>query len=316
MNKPVWVIANPESAGGRGARVLPELETALSGQGIEFSLHRTRAPGHARELAKAARDLASGILIVGGDGTVHEVADGLLSKAAESTAAPPLPPIAVLPVGTGNDFFRMVRSSRRVGDVVRVLGEGVPRHFEVGEVRWEEGVRHFVNLIGVGIDVAVLRRRPAFRRLPGLLQYLAALSAALVSFEPIPLRVTVRSGETEELIPEAAVLLSAVTVGPSIGGGFFLSPNAVPDDGLLDLFHVTNLGVLKVLRYLPGILRGVGLERPEITQVQGMHILIERMDGRGLDFELDGELVEVTTSRLDIRVLPSRLQVLELPEEE
>ena len=79
---------------------------------------------------------------------------------------------------------------------------------------------------------------------------------------------------------------------------------------------MTNLGVLKVLRYLPGILRGVGLERPEITQVQGMHILIERMDGRGLDFELDGELVEVTTSRLDIRVLPSRLQVLELPEEE
>ncbi len=313
--KPVWVIVNPKAAGGRGADVMPELEEMLNRYEIDFSIHETAAPGHAEELARTAHAVASRILVVGGDGTIHEVANGLLADPEPAVVGLRLPPLAILPVGTGNDFFRMVRSPPGILEAVRALGEGVPRSFEVGEARWEGGQRHFVNLVGVGIDVEVLRRRSTFARLPGLLQYLAALGASLARYRPIPLRVTLSCGNQESRVLEAPVLLSAVTVGPSVGGGFVLSPRAVPDDGRLDLFHVRKIGLLKVLQYLPGILRGAGRKRPEISQLQGTRIHIRRMDDRALAFELDGELMEISTPFLEIRVRPESLEILELLEE-
>lgn len=275
--------------------------------------HRTAAAGHARELGSAALGQASRILVVGGDGTVHEVAEGLLRGSPRSSDQA-IPPLAVLPVGTGNDFFRMVRSSSSIEDAVWAVAAGVPRDFEVGEVRWDGGVRHFVNLVGVGIDVEVLRCRSRFARLPGLVQYLTALAVALRRYRPIPVEVTIRGGAEATTVLEAEVLLSAVTVGPSVGGGLMLSPRAVPDDGLLDLFHARKLGPLRVLRYLPGILRGAAIQRDEIRQLQGTDIHMRRTDGMALAFELDGELVEAGAAALEIRVLPGRLPILEIPE--
>ncbi len=260
-----------------------------------------------------ARKEAARLLVVGGDGTIHEVAGGLLASGRFGPEDAEPPPIAILPVGTGNDFFRMVRSGSTVQDATRALCDGVPRRFDVGEVRWPGGTRLFVNLVGVGIDVEVLRRRSSFARLPGLAQYLCALGAALVGYEPIPMRVTVRPESGEPVVLEGEVLLAAVTVGPSVGGGFMLSPRATPADGLLDLFHATRLGVMKVLRYLPGILRGAGIARPEITEIQGTHFRFETLDGRMLSFELDGELMETDTPAVEIHVRASALPVLELP---
>lgn len=323
--KPTWVIANPRAGGGQGARIIPKLERALAARGIDFSLHTTNAPGHARELARAAHVHAGKLLVVGGDGTIHEAAGGLLAAADPSAtgAAVPrpdgagddvrIPPLAILPVGTGNDFFRMVRSRGKLEDAVESVAEGVPRWFEVGTVQWGDESRHFVNLLGVGIDVEVLRRRSLFARLPGLLQYLAALGSALTRYEPVPLKVTIGTGEDDSLILEGPVLLSAVTVGPSVGGGFVLSPKASPDDGLLDLFHARPVGWIRVVRYLPGILRGAGIQRPEIALRQGTEIQVERTDGMGLAFELDGELMEPSAAALSIRVLPASLPVLEVP---
>ncbi len=311
--KSLWVIANPESGGGRGARILPKVAAALDRRGHRYTLHPTEAPEHARELASDAVGHASRILVVGGDGTIHEVAGGLLRGTLSGSAAP-IPPLAVLPVGTGNDFFRMVRSPPNLEGAVRAATEGVPRCFEVGEVRWDGGARYFVNLVGVGIDVEVLRSRSRFRRLPGLLQYLAALTSALRTYRPVPLEVTLSSGTEVTARHESRVLLSAVTVGPSVGGGFMLSPNAVPDDGRLDLFHARRLGPLKVLSYLPAVLRGTEIREGDICRVQGREIRMARTDGRDLVFELDGELMEIESSTIEVRVCPRLLPVLELPE--
>jgi diacylglycerol kinase (ATP) len=98
-----------------------------------------------------------------------------------------------------------------------------------------------------------------------------------------------------------------------VGGGFVLSPNAAPDDGLLDLFHARPVGLIRVVRYLPGILRGAGIQRPEIALRQGTEIHVERTDGMCLAFELDGELMESSAAALSVRVLPASLPVLEVP---
>ena len=310
----VHIIANPNAASGKGARAIPELERRLRREGIPAILHSTQAPGHASDLARSVREAgAEQILVVGGDGTIHEVVNGLLSVEGPG-AEDELPLLAILPVGTGNDFHRMVRAPRGLDAAVELIRAGVPRGFDVGEVRWQGGRTHFVNLLGAGIDVAVLQRRPAFGRLPGLLQYLAALASALVGFRPVPLKVEWEGREGSTGTFEAPALLTAVTVGPSIGGGFMISPDARCDDGLLDLFFVETLGVGKVLRYLPGILRGSLTGKPEVRQAQVSTLIVSTSDGRPFSFELDGEVMAQEAERLEVRVLPGRLRVLEMPE--
>lgn len=288
------------------------MQRLLERAGADFILHLTEAPRHAEAIAAQARDAGAWrILVVGGDGTIHEVVSGLLSGKGFGAGTPPLPAIAVFPVGTGNDFHRLIRAPKGPEAAVRALLGGTERAFDVGHARWQGGEGHFVNLVGVGIDVEVLRNRPRFAKLPGLLQYLAAFVPALAGFRPLSLQVTFEGQGTPGETIEAPVLISAVTVGHSIGGGFLVSPDARPDDGLLDLFLVEKLGLGKVIRYLPGILRGSLNGKPEVHQAQVTRVEIRPMDGRPLSFELDGELMADETPSLAIQVLPRCLPILE-----
>jgi diacylglycerol kinase (ATP) len=312
LSKTFKVIANPNAAGGRGARVLPDLERRLRKAGLEFEIERTSGSGHATALARRALESGtSRILVVGGDGTIHEVANGLLDD-SEADGRVDLPAMAILPVGTGNDFHRMVRAPAGIESAIQTLGSGIERHFEVGRAKWEGGGGRFVNLLGVGIDVEVLRWRPRFGRLPGLLQYMGALAGALWTHRPVPFELTFVGEDDEAETLAAPVLLAALTVGPSIGGGFLLSPKARPDDGLLDLFVVERLGPLKVARYLPSVLRGRLDGKPDVHRRQIRRLRIRALDDRPFRFELDGELMATETRFLDIQVEPRRLRVLEL----
>jgi YegS/Rv2252/BmrU family lipid kinase len=314
LTRRVHVIANPNAAGGRAQRVLPALERLLTSEGIEYSLERTRAPGHARHIALAARNTPSvPILIVGGDGTVHEVAAGLLAGRTGPGTATEGPAVAILPVGTGNDFYRMVRAPGGVEGAVRTVKQGVPRAFDVGVATWDGKSAPFVNLLGVGIDVEVLRRRASFRALRGLPQYLAALGSALARYRPIGLHVSYLASDGTRGEVQGETLLSAVTVGPSVGGGFFLSPGARPDDGLLDLFVAERLGLLRVIRYLPGVLKGTLAEGPGIHRRQVSRIELRRQDGGPFAFEIDGELMDDGTRHIEVLVRPGGLRILELP---
>ncbi len=303
----VHVILNPRSAGGKGARVLGRLPGRLTEAGFEHDLHVTRAPGHARALAAGLPDEPGvRVLVVGGDGTLHEAVNGLIDRGE------PLPPVAVLPVGTGNDFFRMVRSGPGIEEALAALRVETPRYFDLGQVRWQGSASEvFVNLAGVGLDVEVLRRRARFRRVPGLLQYLCALGTALVGFRrpSVVVRFDTPGAESRELSGET--LLTAVTVGPSVAGGIRLAPDARADDGALDLFMVEGLGVPAVARYLPSIFRGTHSNVPNIHMHRIRNLRIEDREGRDLHFELDGELMPEASPWIEIDILPGVLPVLE-----
>ncbi len=301
------VILNPAASGGAGARLQPRVEEALRRRGIPFSLLRTRAPGHARELAsEAAVRGERRLLVVGGDGTIHEVANGVLNGAQDP------PAIGVVPVGTGNDFFRMVARSRELEHALDALEQGRILRFDVGRARYNGKSRYFVNLLGVGVDVVVLHKRETFRRLSGLPQYLAALASALLTFRPEPIRVSVERESDSvpaELIEERAILLAA-TVGPSVGGGFMLNPEASPEDGLLDLFLARAMGPWKIARYVPRVIRGTHHGIADIRLRRFTRATVDRSDGEPFYFELDGERMAEAVSRLEIDVCPNQLPVL------
>ena len=305
--KKISVILNPQASGGGGVRVLPKLEEALKRRTLSYSLHQTENPGHAFVLAREVVDGDSDlVLVVGGDGTIHEVANGLLTREGDP------PPIGVIPVGTGNDFFRMVGGPKDPEKALDALLSGTPRDFEVGEVRYNGRSSFFVNLLGLGVDVEVLRKREEYPRLKGLPQYLAALVSALWSFRPESVRVTmgpVGDSTPGEVIDERTILI-AVTVGPSVGGGFLLSPGASPYDGLLDLFFVKPLGAMKLVRYIPKVIRGTHQDLPELVQRRVKTLTIERSDKGPFYFEMDGENVPDSVTGLEILVHPGKLQVL------
>jgi YegS/Rv2252/BmrU family lipid kinase len=304
---PLRVIVNPAASGGAGAGVREEVEAGLAARNIPFSLAETNAPGHARTLAReAALEGAARLLVVGGDGTVHEVANGFL----DDDLSPPA--MAVVPVGTGNDFFRMVGSLTSVIDALALLEDGVPQEFDVGRVRFDGGSSFFVNLLGIGVDVEVLLHRERFRRLRGLPQYLAALASALVRFRPESYQVSIWNGDDQDAseIIETRTLLTTVTVGPSIGGGFLVSPEASPADGLLDLFFVESIGPLKIARYVPRVIRGTHQGIPELRMGRLTGATIRRSDGSPFHFELDGERMAEPTTGLEVQVCPGRLRVL------
>jgi diacylglycerol kinase (ATP) len=301
------VILNPAASGGAGHRTWPRVEAELARRGIDYSLFRTEGPGHATALSGELATLgAQRILVVGGDGTVHEVANGLLCSPGQ------LPPLAVVPVGTGNDFYRMVGASRRIEDAVGVLDDAVPHLFDVGRIRFDSGERYFVNLLGVGVDVEVLRARTRFHRLRGLPQYLAALAWTLATFRPDSFRIAVgpESPDQEPEVFQGRTLLAVVTVGPSIGGGFLVNPGASPEDGLLDLFQVGPLGFLKVARYVPMVIKGTHGDAPEVRLRRFASAVLEREDGEPFYFEMDGERMPDPITRMAVEVCPAVLPVL------
>jgi YegS/Rv2252/BmrU family lipid kinase len=296
------VILNPAASGGKGGRLQGPVEEGLRARGIPYSLSLTRGPGHARELAGAlARDGVERILVVGGDGTIHEVANGILESEG------PRPALAVAPVGTGNDFYRIIGTPRKLNSALDLLVKGRVALLDVGRVVTDGLSTHFVNLMGVGLDVEVLRRRSRFRHLSGLPQYLAALIATLVTFRGFSVEVSFEAGGGKV---SGATILAGITLGPSIGGGFLISPDASPEDGLLDFFFVEPLGPGQVARYIPRVIRGThgGLPEFHFRKVPGARFL--RSDGGPFFYELDGELIPNPVTELNVEVLPRSLPVV------
>ncbi|MEX0980314.1 MAG: diacylglycerol kinase family protein [Gemmatimonadota bacterium] len=306
MPEPTRIILNPASSNGGGKRLGPMLRSRLEQRGIAHEIVLSREAGHVAKLARdAARDGVRRILAVGGDGTIHEIANGLLE------AGVPPPAVAILPVGTGNDFYRMIgrppREGRRgIDAALDTLQHGLPTRFDVGVVRWEGGESYFVNFLGVGVDVEVLRRRARFQWLPGITQYLAALLSAVTRFQPVHLHIDV---DDDERIEERA-LLCAVTVGPSVGGGFMLSPDARPDDGLLDLCLVGRLGALQILRYIPKVIRGKHKDLDEVTLRQFQRLRLATGGAEPMFFQLDGDLRTEAVPWLDIEIRAGALPIL------
>jgi diacylglycerol kinase (ATP) len=296
------VILNPTSGGGAGRRVAAEIERELRRRRADFVLHATRAPGHATELAEAAAAAGAELVVAaGGDGTIHEVANGLLRHAH------PLP-LGILPVGTGNDFVKVagVRSRSRAYDA---LLAGNLHSVDVGLARWGSSAEYFVNGMGTGIDVEVVRQIQRHRHLPGALVYITAVVRALRRFEPI--RIAARFDGHEIDRP---MMIFTVGNGCCFGGVFRLCPDALPDDGLFDICAVNRMSTPGVVRALPRVFRGRHTSLRPVSMHRARSIDITVGGDAPLFFQLDGELREAPGVRsISITMEPRRLRVIAAP---
>jgi diacylglycerol kinase (ATP) len=296
------IILNPEARNGAGGRQRGAIERELQRRNIEFELVQTEGPGHARELGRDAA--ASGIeriVAAGGDGTVHEVANGIIA-AGVGTAA-----LGMIPIGTGNDFVKMIPGVSTREQAYRALQDSHSRAVDVGVVHWDGGSEHFINAMGTGVDVEVVRQMRRSRFLPGGAIYVAALVRALARYRPVAVEMTVDGSSLDHRI-----MILAVCNGMSIGGAFRICPDASPVDGLFDVCIIGEMPVLRNVRMVPRVISGTHAGQPGVTMLRGRSLLLRTKDAAPLPFQLDGELREAAdgSAGLRIEVAAVRLNVI------
>lgn len=296
------LIVNATAGRGRAGEVLHKVQTCLARCGVDYDLIRTEAPGQAVDLARqAAADGYERVVAMGGDGTADEAANGLLLAAEEGHSAV----LGVIPVGSGNDFAYAIGISTDLEKACQRLAEGRLRTVDVIRVTVDGQPRIFDNSVGIGYDADVLLETHKMKRLRGFLLYLWAVFRVLAADSkwPYPMRITVDG----QPLPHRAVTLITVANGPRAGGGFYLTPDAQPDDGLLDVCVADQLGRLGILHLLPHAMRGTHKGKKPVTMLQARHVLIE--GERGLPGHVDGEVLCTQGCRIEFEILPGRLKV-------
>jgi len=290
----VITIVNPASAGGRLGREWPRIERLLRDSGVEVQPVFTEQPWHAIELAEAAvRDGEQVVAAAGGDGTVFETAMGL-QRAGGGT-------LSILPLGTGNDVARTLGVPLRLPAAARVAAEGAVR--EVDLIRIGEYL--VPNAIGIGLTADISERAANIKWIRGLVVYLATAVVSLVRF-PTP---RVRISSPDGVLYDGDMTIIAIHNGPTSGGGFRLTPQAVPDDGLLDLTLVPGIGPLGRVPRLVAAMRGtLGDKRGTIEgqfpwlELEFDETLAMHVDGNLAKLEPPGARFEVISRALKVKV--------------
>lgn len=303
-----FVIFNPMASRGGAERTRGVIEEAFRETGASCRLVATERRGHAVELAgDAARAGWPAVVAVGGDGIVHEVANGLMREAGDG----PTVPLGVIPVGSGNDFVKMLgMPAHKPADAVRRIVAAEPRGVDIGRVTRHvsgdgpDGVWYFTNGVGVGFDAQVARHAREIKRLRGFAIYAWAVVQTLSQLRSPRIQVTVDGRE----IADRALILTTVSNGPCHGGSFWLTPDAKIDDALLDVLIADARRLPSLLSLLPLVLFGKHLGRRGVELHRGTRV--EVRSDEPLPIHADGEIVAEWVREMVIEILPGRLTVL------
>ena len=300
-------ILNPFSDYGRTGKKSATVAAALRDAGMEVEMWLTQATGHAIELARKAAVEAEAILAIGGDGTIHEVCRGLVESARPVH-------LGVMPLGTGNDFAKMLGMARHPAEAARQLATATPRAVDYGKVRWIEnghaGETPFVNNVGVGFDAQAAVEAFSYKFLPGMTGYLVSVLKTIRRWSGPTVRLTgvEATGGAASLLYEGRLLLVTAGNGICSGGMFYLTPRASITDGLLDFCLVEHTSPQRIVQVIPRALKGRHETEPEVHtgQIRSLRVTSDV----GLPIHTDGEIAAQNAQTIEIEVVPRGLSVL------
>lgn len=298
------IILNPQARKGATGKEAGEIEQALRANGLDYSLSLTERPWHAAELARAA--IADGyevIVAAGGDGTVNETVNGILSCQEQNGGDAIL---GVLPVGRGNDFCFAAGIPLDFKSACQTLAGGHVRVQDAGRISSEPDAlsRYFGNGVGIGFD-AVVSRVANRSKLSGFISYLvAALKTMYIYYKAPEMRIEL----SNEVIRQRSLMVSIMN-GKRAGGGFLMAPQGDPGDGVFDLCIAKNINKMEILKLIPRFMQGTQAGHPAIQVRQDTHVVVRAQDGR-LPVHLDGEVLAADVQELKIEILPARLKVI------
>jgi diacylglycerol kinase (ATP) len=291
-----FVIFNPEAGRGRGAQRIERFRRLFSEAHLEWDEAVTERAGDERVLADRALEAGyEKIVACGGDGTWSGVADRVIRSGRPDVA------LGLLPSGTGNDFGKTFGITwRNAESVVRGIAVGCTETIDVGRV---DG-RHFLNVVGIGFDIAVIDDASGFPWLRGDALYRFCAIRQLFRFPGVSLAISTNGSRAEF----AEHLMLVVANARYFGGSFHIAPTADLHDGELDLVAFRNAGPLRRARLFDLALHGRHADAPDVRvdRAKRFEISFEVP----LRFEVDGEVLSSSGESLTIESVPKALRLL------
>ena len=292
-------LVNPASAAGSTGRRWPEIAHRCSALGLSGDALLSEEPGHLASLAQAAvQEGATLLVVVGGDGSVNEVVNGVADLDGFE--------LAVLPHGTGWDFVRTFGIPRRLDDAVVTALSGDVREIDLGLVSFRtwagaESRSYFANVGSAGISGAIAQRaNNTSKTLGGKVSYYWATLAVFFGWTTGEMRVSV-----DDEIRGGRMIDVIVANGRYLGGGMMMCPEAEPDDGLFDVMLIGDVTKRDLLLVLPKTYRGKHLPHPKLEVLRGRIVTVDADEP--LPIEVDGEQPGTTPARFE--VIPRALQL-------
>jgi len=288
---PICLLVNPSAGGGRAGRAAPDVERRLRELGLQVRRQDTRDLDHARSLAREGAGAGETVVVLSGDGMIGAVADVLREI--------PGAVLGVLPGGRGNDLARVLAISQDPIEACVTIAEGVPRAIDVGEV---DG-RAFVGIASAGFDSDANRiANEAPSRLGNLVYAYGAL-CALISWRPARFEIELHpSGERHAFTGYTVAAASS----RAYGGGMMLAPQALLDDGRLDVVAIERVGKLRFLANLPKVFSGAHVTLPSVRVLRAAEVSISA--DRPFTLYADGDPIGELPVR--VRALPGAVTVL------
>jgi len=299
------VIVNPNAGKGRGQKHWDKISNSMREHGILFNAKFTGQKGHATLLVKdAVEHGCRNVIVAGGDGTLNEAVNGILTQNICRTDEII---IGMIPVGTGNDWGKMFGIPSDYEEAVKIISRGRIMAHDAGRIVFRDGprseTRYFINIAGLGFDAIVVRKTnlQKERGKGGRLIYFYNLLSCLLSYKGTRAVIIADDNNISDRI-------FTVSVGNGIysGGGMRQTPGAVPDDGLLNITIIRHMSISKIILSLKKLYDGTILEHPRITGYACRKIFI---DSEQVMFaEADGESLGHTPVEIDI--LPRCLKII------
>ncbi len=300
----VRIIMNPWSDQQRAKQHKDRIEQIGKKYHNDLDIVLTERPGHGKELARLAVEEGYDLVVAaGGDGTVHEVVNGLLwgNRAGAK--------LGVIPIGTGNDFaYALGIPLKDVEGAIDRLFTGKPHLVDLGRIEDSRGgYEYFDNNLGIGTDAVVVIRSEAITRLHGFLLYVVAVIQTIAFYyRTLHLEIAF----DDELLNQETLLI-AFGVGPRGGGGFFLTPDAIMNDDLIDTCTANPIGRLTMLRLVMQSLKGKHVNSRHVTMRKSKRIEVKSKEP--MPIHIDGEMFAYPKDdvrHVIITSVPSMIEVI------
>ncbi len=295
----IAVIINPTSGGGRIKQELPAIRKALEKRFGALEYLTTQSHGHARDLARRLADDGTDLIVaVGGDGTISECADGIVSSDHPQTA------MAFIPAGTGSDFARNFGAFGSLDEWVARITYPRISAVDTSAVTFDTGDKAFnlLNIASFGITGPIAARVNSKKQggwLPGKIGFFIYSVLEMLRFKPVRVRLAI-----DERPPfEVDIMLVAIANGPIFGGGMIIAPHAVLDDGYLDIVIIASMPLRQHLFEFTKVYRGRHIHNKNVTIIRAKTIHASVVDGTKGDngtIEIDGETLGSLPARFTL----------------
>jgi len=297
------LIFNPNSDRGRSGQKASDLRAIVDALG-GADWAGTEYPAHATALAAQAADKGyTTVVALGGDGTVHEVINGLMQTPPERR-----PKLGIVPIGSGNDFAYAAGVPRNPQQAMRQVFTGQAHPVDVGRVTdGTQRTEYFNNTAGIGFDAAINIQSRKMRFVFGFVMYFSATLLTIArNFHAPRLKVVFDEGTLDQ-----PIMMLTVGNGPREGGGFVTTPMSKIDDGWFDFMYITQVSQARMLQLLPKVMNATHIHEPDVKVARATRLVIDA--DQALPIHLDGEVYapyETNVRHVEIQLVPGAIQLM------